>query len=187
MVRFCSLGVLLVVAPVCFAADVLLVGCVEPRNVDVVVPIAIRDGTGTPLGRDRRAGQGIDSLSLRITASPQDVIESMTVRRSESIQKEPLFELAPAAGPIASYVVSYREGDLVAPRRGEDLVVAHLVIKLRELPASPIQLRIDREVSILANQGGTIEENQRNETLEFSDGCIAANSRESVNPGRETP
>lgn len=169
-------------------ADALIAGCVEPRSLEVIVPVSLHDAAGTPLGGDRQTGERIASIALRVAATPDDSIESLSLERSgELAHIDPMFETASSRGPTASWLVTFHEENLPTVRTDEAVLIANIIVKLRSWPSAPIHLRLDRDLSMLSNQGGTIAETRADESLELRDGCIQAGRAkgEVLTPGQE--
>ena len=180
---FLVASLLTATAPAAALADELIIGCVEARSLEVAVPVLLRDAAMTRLGGDRPAGERIASMAMRIVATPEDSIESMSIERSGAFARiEPIFQNASSRGAGASYLVSFFEEDLPAARTDETVLLAHLIVKLRAWPSSTIQLRLDRDVSMLSNQAGTIAESWADESLDLRDGCISAERTSGVAP-----
>lgn len=145
----------------------------------VVLQVKLRDRSGTPLGYDRHFGQRIQGLSLRVRCLPAEAVESVTVRRAGvTAGLAPLFEARPASAGAAGLVVSFDEATqplpLDPPARGERMTVARVEVRLaRGLPpGTVVEVRLDPQVTTLANQAGTVSETAANGWLQLRDGRI---------------
>ncbi len=143
-----------------------------------VAYVWVVDADGTPLGWDRLAGERIGALAFRVRALPAAAVAAVGVHRAGVLAgASPLFEARPTAADGASLVVSFdlaRNPILLGTGNGKRQVVAALEVTLRRgvPPGTRIELRLDPEVTALANQAGTVSETPANGWLRLRDGLI---------------
>jgi len=165
------------------AIDSITVGSVTAAagQVGVVIPISVRDTSGTPLGRDAAAGLKIQGLSWRITYSPASAISSITMSRAGiTAGLTPLFESFPGSGNTVSYVGSFDEATNLIPftldaaSPGDQVAKLTVNISAAATPNTVITLVIDPNpaVTLLSNDAGTTSESTAAGNLALVDGSI---------------
>jgi len=82
----------------------------------VVVPLYVRDLSGTPLGGDAGAGFLIQNLAVTLTYAPAGIVSAVDVERAGATAAlTPLFETEVASGNLHSWVVAFDEGTSTVP------------------------------------------------------------------------
>lgn len=158
-------------------ADSVTLGSATASGSTVVLPLYVRDASGTPLGSDAGPGNRIQSLSFRVTFSPAAAVTSASFSRSGITQSlSPLFESAPSTSGSASFIASFQESSSPIPftlnAGGPGDEVAKLTISLSgsAAPGSTIAVTFDPSTTQLSNQNGTVSETPP--SLSLADGTV---------------
>ncbi len=144
----------------------------------VEIPVFALDLSLTPIGLDRPAGERIQSLAYKVTISPASSVASkLFARAGITATLTPIFEVTPTTATTASYLGTFDETTdpipfwLDGPAPGNQ--VLKIVVTLAgDAPPGTITLALDPAATELANQAGSLLENQANGWLALVDGHI---------------
>jgi hypothetical protein len=151
------------------AQDVVTVGTVVANGPVVVVPVYVRDVSGTPLGIDQPFGSRIQSFSLKVDYTPSPFLQSVTFTRGGiTAPLTPVFENSPAAAGTVSLLMTFDETTNLVPFVSNAAAPGNQVGQLTFTfaPGTPggtsIPLTLDATLTQLSNEGGTITEGTGN-------------------------
>ena len=164
--------------------DLLTVGSValaEPGQA-LVIPVSLRDVSGTQLDVDAGSGRTIQSLALTIQISPPGSVANASIARAGiAAVPAPLFETQTGAGYQRTLVMTFDEtGDpltpiLDAPSPGD--LIAEISLQVDPgFDFDTIELELVRTATALGNQQGTAVETRDNGRLTLVDGSIRVDS-----------
>ncbi|MCU1229712.1 MAG: repeat protein [Acidobacteria bacterium] len=167
------LATALVAAPSFADQDIMSLGTVNAmQGTTVVVPVYIRDASGTALGADQSTSARIQAVGLRVSFSPSASVKNATFRRAGiTSAKTPLYERSMQAqnGAPTGYVMSFAlaTNPLAFTLNGPaGDVVGELVVTLApNAPAGLLSIPIDSTSAALSNQAGTLMETPGNGKL----------------------
>jgi hypothetical protein len=179
LLLLCALVLAAVPAVAQTPGDVVTVGTVTTSGTNVIVPVSIRDLSGTPLGVDQPAGSRIQAYSIKVDYAPTAAITSITFQRAGiTAALTPSFESSPSTPGSVSLINTFAEStdaipftlDAAAPGNQ----VGELLVTLSPgLPAGTvISLSLDATLTQLSNQAGTTSETTTLNTLSLVDGSI---------------
>lgn len=144
------------------AADVVTVGTVSSASLNVVVPVYIRDLSGTSLGLDQPAGSRIQSFSIKVDYAPTAPVQSVTFTRAGITQPlTPTFESSPAVPGSITLLATFDEGTNLIPftlnGAAPGNLIGHLNFTLAPgtLPGTVIALTLDTTLTQLTDEGGS--------------------------------
>ncbi|MEA2570290.1 MAG: hypothetical protein QOI24_2291 [Acidobacteriota bacterium] len=169
-----------VAVPSFAATDILSLGTVSAmQGTTVVVPVYVRDASGTTLGVDQPAASRIQAVGLRVSFSPSTSVKNATFRRAGiASAKTPLYERSMQAqnGAPTGYVASFAQSTnpLAFTLNGPSGdVIGELEVTLApNAPAGLLQIPIDASSATLSNQGGSLLETPGNGKLTIFAGGI---------------
>lgn len=163
--------------------DVVTVGTVTATSSTVVVPVYIRDVSGTPLGIDQPPGSRIQAYSLKVDYAPTSAVQSVTFSRAGiTAPLTPSAEFTPSTPGSVSLIDAFDESTnpipftLNAPAPGNQ--VGQLFITLAPgVPAGTvITLSLDAALTQLSNQAGTLSETVNLGTLALVNGSVTVSA-----------
>lgn len=163
------------------AQDVATLGTVTAAGGAAVVPLYVRDVSGSPLGVDQASGNRIQGLSFRVSYSPAGSVSSVTFSRAGiTASLTPLFELSPSSGNTISYIGSFNETTYLIPfvsnaaAPGNQVLQLNFTLSGSATPGTVITLTIDpsNTVTALSNQAGSVTETTTNGNLSLVNGSI---------------
>jgi hypothetical protein len=161
------------------AQDVVTVGSVVANGPVVVVPVYVRDISGTPLGVDQPFGSRIQSFSLKVDYAASPFIQTVTFTRAGiTAPLTPTFQTSPAAAGSISLIMTFDETVAVVPFVSNAPAPGNQVGQLTFTfaPGTPsgttIPLTLDATLTQLANEGGTIAESVPNTNLTLVPGAV---------------
>lgn len=144
------------------ASDVVTVGTVNATGVNVIVPISIRDVSGTSLGMDQPSGSRIQSISLKVTYAPGSAVQSVSINRAGVTSSlTPTQEFKPSTSNSRSLVLTFQESTDPIPFNLNATAPGDLVARLSFTlsPSAPaggsISLTLDPTVALLSDSGGS--------------------------------
>jgi hypothetical protein len=159
--------------------DVVTVGTVSAPGPVVVVPVYVRDLSGTPLGITQPFGQRIQSFSLKVDYVPSAFITSVTFTRSGiTAALTPTFTSSPSAAGTVSLLMTFDETTNLVPFINNAAAPGNEVGRLTFTfgPATPpgtvIPLTLDATLTQLSNEGGTTTETAVTNSLALIPGSV---------------
>lgn len=181
---FLTTATLLLAAFPAWSGDVVTVGSVslaQPGEA-LVIPLTVRDVSGTLLGGDGGPGRTIQNVALTLGITPVAAVASAELQRAGvATQATPVFETTESAGARRSLVLTFSEaGDplplaLDGPLEGD--LVAELALQVAPgFDAGTIQLQLVGASTALGNHRGTIAETRSNDHLDLVDGSVLVDS-----------
>lgn len=161
-----------------FGADVLTVSSGQAeRGSTAQVAVRLRDVSGTSLGEDQTAANGIRGFAFRITATPAGSVSSISFTRGGVLAPAPLYERVVTGTATVGFIASYAENaavdfslDAIAP--GDLIGFVSVGISPGATGGSSISLTIDPARAILSNATGTVAETTSNGGLQIVNGTI---------------
>lgn len=144
----------------------------------VVVPLYVRDFSGTPLGGDAGTGFKIQNLAVTLTYSPAGVVSAVDVERAGvTAALTPLFETEVASGNLHSWVVAFDEGTSMMPLTVDATSPGDQVAEIRvtlapSLPPNAVVTLGVVAPTALGNQPGTVAESLGNGLLASAGGKV---------------
>lgn len=159
--------------------DVVTVGTVVANGPVVVVPVYVRDISGTPLGIDQPFGSRIQAFSLKVDYTASPFIQSVTFTRAGiTAPLTPTFESSPSAAGSISLLMSFDETTNLVPPVSNAALPGNQVGQLTFTfaPGTPsgttIPLTLDATLTQLSNEGGTVTETVANTNLALVAGAV---------------
>jgi hypothetical protein len=159
--------------------DVVTVGTVAANGPIVVVPVYVRDLSGTPLGIDQPFGSRIQSFSLKVDYTPSVFLQSVTFTRAGiTAPLTPTFETSPAVAGSISLLMTFDESTNLVPFVSNAAAPGNQVGKLtftfapNTPPGTSIPLTLDAALTQLSNEGGTTTESLANANLALVPGSV---------------
>lgn len=180
-------GVIMLVAASSFAETSLTLGSVRAmRGATVRIPVYAKV--------DASASQdAIQALSFKITYSPAAAVKSVKVQRAGILKPlTPLFESAPVHDNSASLIASFDRASAplvfgsTADQRG-DLVAEIEVVLADDAGDGRVQFALDRNVTSLGNQEGTLSLTPASGTLRLEDGGVEITRPDTNGPQVQKP
>lgn len=177
-------GVISLFAASSFAENSLTLGSVRAmRGATVRIPVYAKV--------DASAAQDpIQALSFKVTYSPAAAVKSVKVERAGMLKTlTPLFESAPVHDNSASLIASFDRASAplvfgtTADERG-DLVAEVEVVLADDAGDGRVQFSLDRNVTSLGNQEGTLSLTPAAGTLRLEDGGVDVTVRPDTNGPR---
>jgi len=143
----------------------------------VVVPLYVRDLSGTPLGGDTAAGFKIQDLAVTFTYSPVEAVDAVdVVRAGVTAALTPLFETEVSSGNRHSWIVAFDEGTALLPLTVDATSPGDQVAEIRLTLAASLStetLTLDVVApTALGNQPGTLSESIGNGLLTSGGGKV---------------
>jgi hypothetical protein len=159
--------------------DVVTVGTVAAAGPVVVVPVYVRDLSGTPLGIDQPFGSRIQSFSIKVDYTPSPFLTSVTFTRGGiTAPLTPTFETSPAVAGSISLLMSFDETTNLVPfvsnaaAPGNQVGQLTFTFAANTPPGTTIPLTLDATLTQLSNEGGTTTESVTNATLALVPGSV---------------
>jgi hypothetical protein len=141
--------------------DAITVGSVGATSLNVVVPVYIRDVSGSPLGIDQPAGSRIQSFSIKVDY-PAAFIQSITFTRAGiTAPLTPSFENSPAVPGSVSLLATFPEATQLIPFTSNAAVPGQQIGELNVTLAPTvtvgqiIPLTLDATLTQLTDEGGS--------------------------------
>ncbi len=161
-------------APTAGLDRVVVSGLSGLPGTTVEIPVQVRDMGLTELGLDRPFGERIQGVVFKVLFAPAAITAASAARAGVLLGLTPLYELAPATASSISYLAAFDESTDLIPFTldGADVVAALYLTLAADAPAGPLALALDAATTELANQAGTLSENQGNGRLTLADGQI---------------
>jgi hypothetical protein len=159
------------------SVSLISVGRVDaPAGATVTLPVAVRDGFGSPLGVERAAGADVQSLALRVRVVPKDAVVGLRVERAGvAARATPRFEAAPRTDDGIAYLAVFDPAGVplaLRPRVTNTIAVLHVTLAPQLPRGTRVELRLDPAATILANVAGTAQESVGNGWVELRDGLV---------------
>lgn len=161
------------------AADVVTVGTVAANGPVIVVPVHVRDVSGTPLGIDQPFGSRIQSFSIKVDYPVSPFIQSVTFTRAGiTAPLTPTFESSPSSPGSISLLMTFDETTNLVPFVSNAAAPGNQVGQLTFTfaPATPpgtvVPLTLDATLTQLSNEGGTTTETLGNQSLLLVPGSV---------------
>ncbi len=158
-----------------FAPDVF--APVTP-GATVVVPIYVRDVSGTPLGGDAAAGFKIQDLAITVEYTPQEAVAAIDVERAGvTASLVPLFETEGSVGNRHSWIVAFDEATAPVPlvlnnaAPGDQVAELLITFAWGVVPGTLVEIDVVAPTA-LGNQPGTLAESLNNGLLISGGGTI---------------
>ncbi|MCP4654190.1 MAG: hypothetical protein GY856_02105 [bacterium] len=181
--RRLSVALFVVLFPALAAAqDVMTVGSSEaPLNPGelVVVPVYVRDTSGTALGIDAGAGRRIQNLSIIVEYSPAAAVTAIDIGRAGlTAALTPVFEADVDADGQRSWIATFDETGAPLPFNLDAALpgdqVAELTIQLSGQvgPKTVLVLSLVGATTALGDRGGTLAETEANGQLRLVGGTF---------------
>jgi IPTL-CTERM motif len=151
------------------AIDTVTVGTVVANGPVIVVPVYVRDASGTALGIDQPFGSRIQAFSLKVDYPVSPFITGVTFTRAGiTAPLTPTFENSPAAAGTISLLMSFDETTNLVPFVSNAALPGNQVGQLTFTfspstpPGTVVPLTLDATLTQLSNEGGTTTEELTN-------------------------
>ena len=151
------------------AVDTVTVGTVVANGPVIVVPVFVRDSSGTPLGIDQPFGSRIQAFSLKVDYPASPFITGVTFTRAGiTAPLTPTFESSPSAAGTISLLMTFDETTNLVPFVSNAALPGNQVGQLTFTfsPSTPpgtiVPLTFDAALTQLSNEGGTTTETSTN-------------------------
>lgn len=152
--------------------DVVTVGTVSANGPVVLVPVYVRDVSGTPLGIDQPFGSRIQAFSLKVDYPVSPYVTGVTFTRAGiTAPLTPTFQNSPSGAGTISLLMSFDETTNLVPFVSNAALPGNQVAQLAFTfapgtpPGTTIPLTLDATLTQLSNEGGTTTETLQNGTL----------------------
>jgi hypothetical protein len=161
------------------AQDVLTAGSGTAQSGGVaLIPLSIRDRSGTALGIDAGGGNRIQGFAFKVLF-PSELVASVTFSRAGvAAAVTPMFETALQGSGWSSCIVSFHEATnpipftLNAAAPGDAIGMLTVTMRNDAPPGSVAALRFDAPSAMLSNQAGTVQETVAAGNLELVNGSV---------------
>ena len=147
------------------ALDTVTVDTVIANGPVIVVPVYVRDASGTALGIDQPFGSRIQAFSLKVDYPASPFITGVTFTRAGiTAPLTPTFENSPSAAGTISLLMTFDETTNLVPFVSNAALPGNQVGQLTFTfsPATPpgtvVPLTLDAALTQLSNEGGTTTE-----------------------------
>jgi hypothetical protein len=166
-------------APASAQQDVVTIGTVSANGPVIVVPVYVRDVSGTPLGIDQPFGSRIQAFSLKVNYAASPFIQSVTFTRAGiTAPLTPTFQSSPSSAGTVSLIMTFDETTNLVPFVSNAAAPGNQVGQLTFtfVPNTPagttIPLTLDPTLTQLGNEGGTTAETVANANLLLVAGAV---------------
>lgn len=163
------------------SADVVTVATVTANGPVIVVPVYVRDVSGTPLGIDQPFGSRIQSFSIKVDYPVSPFIQSVTFTRAGiTAGLTPTFENSPSAPGSVSLLMTFDETTNLVPfvsnaaAPGNQIGQLTFTFAASTPTGTTFPLTLDGTLTQLSNEGGTTTETVGNATLALVNGAVTA-------------
>jgi hypothetical protein len=177
-ILLCSAAMLLVTR-FALAQDIFTAGGVRAvAGTSAAVPLTIRDVSGAPLSVNRGNAARIQAISFRITATPAASVTSLSFERAGVLLPlTPLYERTAGVDGSIGYIATFSVTSDPIPfvlNAGAGNRIGTLLVGVAPglADGARIDLTFDTELTMLANQAGTVVESVYNHKLTLMHGAI---------------
>lgn len=171
-------GAVMLIAANSFAETTLSLGSVRAiRGTTIRIPVYARvDASAT--------ADPIQAVSFKVTYTPAAAVKSVKVQRAGILGSlTPLFESAPVHDNSASLIAAFDRSSspivfgMTADQRGDQIAEIEVVLAGDAAEGTRVQFALDRNVSSLGNQAGTLSLTAAAGTLSLQDGSVEVSTR----------
>jgi hypothetical protein len=158
------------------ANDVLTIGSVTAPSGTMLVPVYLRDVSGTRLGVDRATGQRIQALGFRVRFSPAGRVTNASFVRAGALAKTPLYDKTLSGTDWLGYVASFAESNnalaFTSNGAAPGNLIGYLSLTASGSVGTVIDVTLDERAAVLSSQDASITETVANDGLQLKSGTI---------------